>query len=157
MTLLGPEIKVGDQAPHFKLVGDDLADIGCESLHGKVRVLSVAPSIDTPGCAMQTRTLNKEAADLAEDVVILSVSLNLPFAMRRFCGAEGIDRVIAASDHKYHAFGEAYGVCTREIGLLPRAVFIVNRDGRVVHAEHVPAVTNEPDYAKTLNAVRAAL
>ncbi len=157
MTLLGPEIKVGDQAPHFKLVGNDLADIECKFFHGKVRVLSVAPSIDTPVCATQTRTFNKEAIGLAEDVVILSVSLDLPFALKRFCGAEGIDRVITASDYKYHAFGEAYGVCIRELGLLTRAVFVVNRDDKIVHAEYVPEVTNEPDYSEALKAVKAAL
>ena len=157
MTLLGPEIKVGDQAPHFKLVGNDLADIDCESLHGKVRVLSVAPSIDTPVCATQTRTFNKEAAGLAEDVVILSVSLDLPFALKRFCGAEGINRVITASDYKYRSFGKAYGVSIRELGLLTRAVFVVNRDDKVVHAEYVPEVTNEPDYAAALKALKAAL
>ena len=157
MTLLGPEIKVGDQAPHFKLVGNDLADIDCESFHGKVRVLSVAPSIDTPVCATQTRTFNKEAAGLAEDVVILSVSLDLPFALKRFCGAEGINRIVTASDYKYHSFGEAYGVRIRELGLLTRAVFVVNRDDKVVHAEYVPEVTNEPDYAAALKALKAAL
>jgi len=157
MTLLGPEIKVGDQAPHFNQVGNDLADIECESFHGKVRVLSVAPSIDTPVCATQTRTFNKEAAGLAEDVVIVSVSLDLPFALKRFCGAEGIDRVLTGSDYKYRAFGKAYGVYIRELGLLARAVFVVNREGKVVHAEYVPEVTSEPDYAGALKAVRAAL
>ena len=157
MTLIGPEIKAGDQAPHFKLVGNDLADIECESFHGKVRVLSVAPSIDTPVCATQTRTFNKEAAGLSEDVVILCISVDLPFALKRFCGAEGIDRVITASDYKYRAFGEAYGVYVRELGLLARAVFVLNREGKVVHAEYVPEMTNEPDYAAALKAVKSAL
>ena len=157
LTLAGAEIKVGDQAPHFKLVGNDLADIECEAFHGKVRVLSVAPSIDTPVCATQTRTFNKEAVGLSEDVVILSVSLDLPFALARFCGAEGIERVITASDYKYHTFGEAYGVYIRELGLLTRAVFVINRQGKVTHAEYVPEVTNEPDYAAALEAVKAAL
>lgn len=157
MTLMGPEVKVGDEAPHFRLVGNDLADIECKSFHGKVRVLSVAPSIDTPVCATQTRTFNKEATALSEDVVVLSVSLDLPFALKRFCGAEGINRVITTSDYKYRDFGKAYGVLIHELGLLTRAVFVINRDGKVIHAEYVPEVTNEPDYATALEAVKTAL
>ena len=157
VTLIGPEIKMRDETPHFKLVGNDLADIECESFHGKVRVLSVAPSIDTPVCAMQTRTFNKEAAGLSEDVVVLSVSLDLPFALKRFCGAEGIERVITASDYKYRGFGEAFGVLIRELGLLTRAVFVINREGKVIHAEYVPEVTSEPDYTSALKAVKAAV
>ena len=157
LTLAGPEIRVGDQAPHFRLVGNNLADIECESFHGKVRVLSVAPSIDTPVCATQTRTFNKEATGLSADVVILSVSLDLPFALARFCGAEGIERVVTASDYKYRTFGEAYGVYIRELGLLTRAVFVIDREGKVAYAEYVPEVTNEPDYAAALEAVKAAL
>jgi thiol peroxidase len=157
MTLMGPEIRVGDEAPHFKLVGNDLADIECKLFHGKVRVLSVAPSIDTPVCATQTRTFNKEAAGLSEDVVVLSVSLDLPFALKRFCGAEGIERVITASDYKYRDFGEAYGVLISELGLLTRAVFVVNRENKVTHAEYVAEVTSEPDYAAALKAVEAAV
>lgn len=157
LTLLGPEIKVGDPAPDFKLVGNDLADINSASLGGKVLVLSVAPSIDTPVCAAQTRTFNERAAGLSDDVVILSISLDLPFALGRFCGAEGIERVRTASDYKYRSFGEAYGVYIRELGLLARAVFVVGRDGKVVHAQYVPEVTNEPDYAAVLDAVKSAV
>ena len=157
LTLVGPEIKVGDQAPHFRLVGNDLSDIDCSSFLGKVRVLSVAPSLDTPVCAAQTRRFNREAVNLSDDVVILSVSLDLPFALSRFCGAEGIERVLTASDYKYRTFGEAYGVYVRELGLLARAVFVIDRDDKVVHAEYVREVTSEPDYAAALKAVRAAL
>ena len=120
-------------------------------------MLSVAPSIDTPVCATQTRTFNKEAAGLSEDVVVVSVSLDLPFALKRFCGAEGIERVITASDYKYHDFGEAYGVLMRELGLLTRAVFVVNREAKVIHAEYVSEVTNEPDYTAALEAVKTAV
>ena len=157
MTLEGPEIKAGDKAPHFRLVGNDLADIECKSFHGKVRVLSVAPSIDTPVCAAQTRTFNKEAASLSEDVIVLSVSLDLPFALKHFCGAEGIERAITASDYKYRDFGAAYGVLISELGLLTRAVFVVNRENKVIHAEYVAEVTSEPDYAAALRAVKGAL
>jgi thiol peroxidase len=138
-------------------VGNDLADIDCASFEGKVLVLSVAPSIDTPVCATQTRVFNQEAAGLSEDVVILSVSLDLPFALVRFCGAEGIERVVMASDYKYRTFGAAFGVNIRELGLLTRAVFVIDREDKVVHAEYVPEVTNEPDYVAALEAVKASL
>jgi thiol peroxidase len=157
VTLVGPQIKVGDLAPHFTLVGKDLADIDCAAFHGKVRVLSVAPSLDTPVCAAQTRTFNKAAAGLSGDVAILSVSLDLPFALARFCGAEGIERVITATDYKYRNFGEAYGVFVRELGLLARAVFVIGKDDRIAHAEYVREMTQEPDYAAALAAVKAAL
>lgn len=157
LTLVGPEIKVGDQAPQFRLVGNDLKDIDGAAFRGKLLVLSVAPSLDTPVCATQTRTFNKEAAGLSEEVVVLSVSLDLPFALARFCGAEGIERVITASDYKYRTFGEAYGVYIRELGLLTRAVFVVDRNGCLVHAEYVGEATNEPDYVAALKAVKAAL
>lgn len=157
LTLLGTEITAGDRAPDFKLVGNDLADIDSATFHGRVRVLSVAPSLDTSVCAAQTRRFNQEAVNLSEDVVILSVSLDLPFALARFCGAEGIERVLTASDYKYRTFGEAYGVYIRELGLLTRAVFVIGRDDKVVHAEYVPEVTDEPDYAAALAAVKEAL
>jgi thiol peroxidase len=120
-------------------------------------VLSVAPSLDTPVCAAQTRTFNKAAAGLSGDVAILSVSLDLPFALARFCGAEGIERVITATDYKYRNFGEAYGVFVRELGLLARAVFVIGKDDRIAHAEYVREMTQEPDYAAALAAVKAAL
>jgi len=157
LTLVGAELKVGDRAPDFKLVGKDLSDVESGSFRGKVRVLSVAPSLDTPVCAAQTRTFNKEAADLSGAVVILSVSLDLPFALARFCGAEGIERVITASDYKYRTFGEAYGVYIAELGLLARAVFVIDRNETVVHAEYVREVTNEPDYPAALEAVKAVV
>jgi len=134
-----------------------LADIDSATFHGRVRVLSVAPSLDTSVCAAQTRRFNQEAVNLSEDVVILSVSLDLPFALARFCGAEGIERVLTASDYKYRTFGEAYGLYIRELGLLTRAVFVIGRDDKVVHAEYVPEVTDEPDYAAALAAVKEAL
>ena len=157
LTLLGTEITAGDRAPDFKLVGNDLADIDSATFHGRVRVLSVAPSLDTSVCAAQTRRFNQEAVNLSEDVVILSVSLDLPFALARFCGAEGIERVLTASDYKYRTFGEAYGLYIRELGLLTRAVFVIGRDDKVVHAEYVPEVTDEPGYAAALAAVKEAL
>jgi len=157
MTLIGPEVKVGDEAPHFTVTGNDLADLSCEAYHGKVRILSVVPSIDTPVCATQTRTFNQRATELSGDVVLLTVSMDLPFAQKRFCGAEGIERVVTASDFKHRGFGETYGVLIKELGLLTRAVFVIDRGGKVTHAQYVPEVTSEPDYEAALGAVQAAL
>jgi thiol peroxidase len=157
LTLIGPALKVGGQAPHFALTANDLSDLRCEAYHGKVLVLSVVPSLDTPVCAMQTRTFNQRATQLAKDVVVLTVSMDLPFAQKRFCGAEGIERVITASDYKHRSFGPAFGVLIKELGLLARAVFVLDRKGKVLHAEYVPEVTQEPNYDAALTAVRAAL
>jgi thiol peroxidase len=157
LTLLGPEIKVGNKAPEFKVVGMDLADVESASYKGKVRVLSVAPSIDTSVCATQTRTFNEKASALSDDVVILGVSMDLPFALGRFCGAEGIERVVMTSDYKYRSFGEAYGVLIKELGLLARSVFVIDRQGKVVHVEYVREVPTEPDYEAALAAVKKVL
>ncbi len=155
LTLIGPEVTAGGEAPHFTLTANDLSDLRCDAYHGKVLVLSVVPSLDTPVCATQTRTFNQRATQLAGDVVVLTVSMDLPFAQKRFCGAEGIDRVITASDYKHRSFGPAFGVLIKELGLLARAVFVIDRTGKVTHAEYVREVTHEPDYDAALRAVRA--
>jgi thiol peroxidase len=157
LTLLGPEIKVGDKAPGFKVVGKDMADVEFASYDGKIRVLSVAPSIDTSVCATQMRTFNQKASALSDDVAILGVSMDLPFALGRFCGAEGIERVVMTSDYKYRSFGEKYGVLIKELGLLARSVFVIDRQGRVVHVEYVREVPTEPDYEAALAAVKKVL
>jgi thiol peroxidase len=157
MTLIGREVKVGSESPHFVLTANDLSDLRCEQFHGKVLVISVVPSLDTPVCAMQTRTFNQRASDLSPDVVILTVSMDLPFAQKRFCGAEGIQRVITASDFKHRSFGEGFGVLIKELGLLTRAVFVIDRNQTVSYVEYVPEVTQEPNYDAALAAVKAAL
>lgn len=157
MTLVGAEVKLGAPAPDFKIVGTDLADVTKETFKGKTVVLSVAPSVDTPVCATQTRTFNEKATGLSDDVVVLSVSMDLPFALKRFCGAEGINNVVTTSDYKYHQFGEAYGVRIRELGLLARAVFVIDQDGKIAHAQYVSEVTQEPDYDAALESVKAAV
>ena len=154
MTLIGSEIRIGDAAPCVRLVGDDLADIDTGQFAGKVCVFSVVPSLDTPVCAVQTRKFNEAAATLSENVVILTVSLDLPFAQSRFCAAEGIENSLVASDYKYREFGEAYGVLIKELGLLTRAVFVVDPDRKVVYAQTVPEITDEPDYDAALEAVK---
>ncbi len=157
MTLIGDEIKVGDTLPAFKLVGAGMAEVANEQFAGKVLVISVVPSIDTPVCATQTKQFNQEAGSLGDDVAILTVSVDLPMAQGRFCGAEGVENVTMASDFKDHAFGAAFGVRIKELGLLTRAVFVVGKDGKVVHAQTVPEVVNEPNYDAVMEAVRAAL
>jgi len=157
LTLIGSGLKVGSEAPHFTLTANDLSDLRCDAYHGKILVLSVVPSLDTPVCATQTRTFNQRATQLAKDVTVLTVSMDLPFAQRRFCGTEGIDRVTTASDYKHRTFGQAFGVLIRELGLLARAVFVLDRKGKVVHAEYVPEVTQEPNYDAALAAVKAAM
>ncbi|MBP7934466.1 MAG: thiol peroxidase [Phycisphaerae bacterium] len=157
LTLIGSVLKVGSEAPHFTLTANDLSDLRCDPYHGKILVLSVVPSLDTPVCATQTRTFNQRATHLAKDVIVLTVSMDLPFAQRRFCGAEGIDRVMTASDYKHRDFGQAFGVLIKELGLLARAVFVLDRKGKVVHAEYVPEITQEPNYDAALAAVKAAM
>jgi thioredoxin-dependent peroxiredoxin len=156
MTLTGNEIKTGGEARPFTLTANDMSDLTYKTYHGKVLVISVVPSLDTPVCAIQTRTFNQRATGLSKDVVILTVSMDLPFAQKRFCGAEGIERVVTASDYKHRSFGETYGVLIKELGLLTRAVFVIDRKGKVVHAEYVPEVTSEPNYDAALKAVNTA-
>lgn len=156
MTLVGNEVKAGDDAPHFTVVANDLSELQCKDMHGKVRVISVVPSVDTPVCATQTRTFNQKATGLSGDVEILTVSKDLPFAQKRFCGAEGIERVRTASDYKDGNFGEAFGCLIKELGLLTRAVFVIDKNDKVVHAEYVPEVTEEPNYDAAMEAVTKA-
>ncbi len=156
MTLVGPALRVGSEAPHFTLTANDLSDLSSEKYAGKRLVLSVVPSLDTPVCATQTRTFNQRATQLADDVIVLTVSMDLPFAQKRFCAAEGLDRVVTASDYKYHSFGPAFGVLVKELGLLGRAVFVLDRSGKAVHVEYVGEMTSEPDYAAALAAVSSA-
>ncbi len=157
MTLVGPEIKTGDSLPAFKVTGQDLGDITNDNFKGKVLVLSVVPSVDTPVCAAQTRKFNEQASKLSDDVAILTVSMDLPFAAKRFCAAEGIEAVKTGSDYKYGAFGETFGVKIKELGLLCRAVFVADKSGKLVSAEYVPEVTEEPNYDKTMDAVKSAV
>ncbi len=157
LTLVGSALRAGSEAPHFTLTANDLSDLKCDAYHGKVLVISVVPSLDTPVCATQTRTFNQKATQLSQDVVVLTVSMDLPFAQKRFCGAEGIERVVTASDYKHRSFGPAFGVVIKELGLLTRAVFVIDRKGKVVHAEYVGEVTSEPNYDAALAAVKSAM
>lgn len=153
LTLKGPEIKVGSKAPDFQVLAQDLTPVTLSKFSGKTLLISVVPSLDTPVCDEQTRRFNKEAAQLP-NVQVLTVSMDLPFAQKRWCGAAGIDRVQAVSDHKEASFGKAYGVLIKELRLLARSIFLVDGSGTVRYVEYVPEVTSHPNYDAALTAVR---
>jgi thiol peroxidase len=157
MTLLGPGLKVGDRAPDFTVVDNGLAPVTLASYAGKIKVISAVPSLDTPVCDMETRRFNQEAAGLPEGVVLLTVSLDLPFAQKRWCGAAGIDRVTTLSDYQERSFAQAYGVLIKELKLLSRSIFVVDRSDTIRYIQHVSEVTREPDYAAVMAAVRELL
>lgn len=156
VTLLGKQLSVGDNAPDFKVLANDLSEVTLGDSNGNVRLISVIPSIDTGVCSTQTRKFNEEAASLGDDVKILTISVDLPFAQARWCGAEGVDSVQVLSDHRDLSFGEAYGVVIEELRLLTRSVFVVNKEGKIVYVEYVPEVTDHPDYEKALQATKEA-
>ncbi len=153
LTLIGQEPKLKDQAPDFEVLNNDLSPVKLSSFRGKVCVISSVPSLDTPVCDMETRRFNEEAGKLGEDVVILTISMDLPFAQKRWCGAAGVDKVVTLSDHRDAAFGETYGVLIQELRLLARAVFVVDREGALQYTQLVKEVTEEPDYEAVLSAV----
>jgi thiol peroxidase len=154
MTLVGPQLKPGDKAPDFEVVGTDLKPVTLSDSNGKVRLISVVTSLDTGICDAQTRKFNEEAAKLPGGVEILTVSMDLPFAGKRWCGAAGIDKVKVVSDHRRRSFGTAYGTLMKELRLLSRAIFVVDDKGTVRYAEYVPEVASHPNYDAALAAVR---
>jgi thiol peroxidase len=153
-TLVGPELKPGDKAPAFTLTGARNATISSADFAGKPLVISVIPSIDTGVCSKQTRTFNEAAAGLGDDIKILTVSADLPFAQARWCGAEGIDKVVMGSDHKTMSFGDAYGTHVRDLRIDSRAVFVVDKDGIIRYVQYVPVAGQEPNYEAALDAAR---
>jgi thioredoxin-dependent peroxiredoxin len=157
VTLVGPELKVGDAAPNFSVVDNALAAVNLATYGGKIKVISAVPSLDTPVCDTETRRFNQEAAGLPGGVVVLTISLDLPFAQKRWCGAAGIDRVVTLSDYRDRSFGLAYGVLIDELKLLSRSIFVVDRDDTIRYIQHVPEMTQEPDYGAVLAAVRQLL
>jgi thiol peroxidase len=154
VTLLGPELKAGDKAPDFSLLKNDMSPATLGDYAGKVIVLSVVPSLDTPVCDTQTRKFNEKASALGDDVVVLTVSVDLPFAQARWCGAAGVDRVVTLSDHREAAFGAAYGLLIKGLRLLARAVLVVDRDGVIRYTQIVSEVATEPDYDAALAAAK---
>lgn len=157
LTLVGNEVKVGQKAPDFEVLDNGIAPVNLSSFAGKVVVLSSVPSLDTPVCDLETRRFNDEAGQLGSEVVILTVSMDLPFAQKRWCGAHGVTHVKTMSDHKDASFGMAYGVLIKELRLLARAVFVVDKSGTVRYVELVQEITHEPDYDAALKAVKDCL
>lgn len=157
VTLLGEMVHAGDCAPDFTLTDNGLKPVALSDFQGKTVILSIFPSIDTGVCAAQTRRFNKEASELSEKVVILAISKDLPFALGRFCAAEGIDRVHTLSDYAHSEFGYKYGFLMKENMLLARGVVVISQEGKVTYVEYVPNVTSEPDYGKALEAAKNTL
>jgi thiol peroxidase len=146
LTLVGNEVKAGQKAPDFVAMDTSLNPIGFSSYHGKACILSSVISLDTPVCDTQTRKFNEEASRLGPNVVILTLSMDLPFAQKRWCGAAGVDRVQTLSDYRDTSFGTSYGVLIKELRLLARAVFLVDQKGVLRYNQLVKEVTSEPDY-----------
>jgi len=154
LTLIGKEIKPGEPAPDFESLNNELKPVRLSSFRGKVVVISAVPSLDTPVCDMETRRFNSEAAKLSDDIVILTISMDLPFAQKRWCGAAGVDKVVTLSDHREAEFGKAYGVLIKELRLLARAVFVVDAEGVVRYVQLVKEVAEEPDYDAVISAAK---
>ncbi len=154
ITLMGTELQVGDKAPDFVAIDNDLNPVSFDSFRGKVCIVSSVPSLDTPVCDMETRRFNDEAGRLDDNVEILTISMDLPFAQKRWCGAAGVDRVQTLSDHRDAAFGQAYGVLIKDLRLLARAVFVVDKEGTIRYMELVKEIASEPDYDAVLKAVK---
>ena len=157
LTLIGDEVQVTDAAADCLLVADDLSEVKLSSFRGKISIICSVPSLDTPVCDTQTRKFNEQAVALGDDVVVLCVSMDLPFAQSRFCAAAGIDRVITLSDHRLADFGQSYGVLIKGLRLLARAVFVVDREGIVRYVQIVPELTDEPDYEAAIDATKKLL
>jgi thiol peroxidase len=154
---VGEPLKPGDKAPDFRLTANNWSQVSLADSAGKVRLISVVPSLDTGICDAQTRRFNEEAASLGDDVVILTVSADTPYAQRRWCGAAGVDRVQTLSDHMDMNFGNAYATHMKEVRLERRAVFVVDANGIVTYVEYLPEIVQHPDYERALEAVRKAL
>jgi thiol peroxidase len=153
MTLAGSEIKVGQKAPDFKLIATDSTSVELSQSKSKVRLLSVVHSLDTNVCDLQTQRFEQEAANF-KDVIIYAISMDLPFAQARYCGAHNIKNLKTLSDHRNASFGLAYGVLIEELRLLSRAIFIIDRNDIVQYAEYVPEVSQHPDYDKAIEALK---
>ena len=157
LTLIGNKVQVGDKAPEFELVAKDLSSYKLSSSRGKVRIISCVPSLDTPVCNTQTRKFNELVADLGNDVVLLTISMDLPFAQARWCNEAGLDEAITLSDHSKADFGKTFGILIKESHLLSRAIFVLDKEDVIRYIEIVPELTNEPDYDATIKAVKDLL
>lgn len=154
ITLIGPELKVGDKAPDFKGIDQDMKEVKKSDFANKIKVISVTPSLDTSVCDVQAHRFEEEATSLPDDVVVLNISMDLPFAIKRFCTSGNIKKVIALSDHRDASFGTNWGVLIKELRLLARSVFIADKDDVIRYVQIVPEATNHPDYDAALKALK---
>jgi thiol peroxidase len=154
LTLLGTSPAVGHPAPDFEALDNNLSPVRLSAFNGKTCIISSVPSLDTPVCDLETRRFNQEAGRLGEGVQVLTISMDLPFAQKRWCGAAGVERVMTLSDHRNAVFGKAYGVLIKELRLLARAVFVVDRKGVLRYSQLVRELSQEPDYEAVLTAVK---
>jgi thiol peroxidase len=157
VTLIGPELKIGQAVPDCELVANDLSPVKLSLFRGKVCVIASVPSLDTSVCDKETRRFNEEAQQLGDDVVVLTVSMDLPFAQKRWCGAAGVKNVQTLSDYREASFGKAYGILIKELRLLARVIFVVDKEGFIRYIQIVKEVSNEPDYEAALKAARELL
>lgn len=157
ITLIGNKVNIGDNAPDFVATNTDLTEYKLSDDFGKIIVISVVPSVDTGVCSIQTKFFNEEATKLSEEVKIITISLDLPFAQRRFCAAEGIDNVVTVSDYKEREFGQKYGFLIDELKLLSRGIIIIGKDAKVEYTEYVEESSNEVDFDSALNKVKDLL
>jgi thiol peroxidase len=155
VTLPGREVKVGDQAPEFTVLANDLSPVTLQDSAGKIRLISVVPSLDTGVCSLQTKRFEQEAASLGENVEVLTISADLPFAQKRWVAENGTTGITTLSDHRDLSFGDAYGVTMQELRLLARSIFVVDANDRIAYVEYVPEGTDHPDYDKVIEAVKA--
>lgn len=156
LTLIGPELRPGEDAPDFRVLDSGLGEVTLADSAGKTRIFSVVPSLDTPVCDAQTKRFNETAAQLGDDVVVYTVSADLPFGAKRWCGDNDVENVKTLSDHREMSFGDAYGTHVKELRLDARAVFVVDPKGKIVHAQYVGEISEHPDYDAALEAARKA-
>lgn len=155
LTLLGDELKVGDKAPDFKVISNDMTPMKFyRTYKGRIVLISSVPSLDTPVCDLETRRFNSEAQKLSSDIDIITISMDLPFAQKRWCGANGVERVKTYSDYLKADFGKSYGVLIKELRLLARCIFIVDRDGIIRYIQLVKEISNEPNYEEAINTLK---
>jgi len=154
LTLIGDEIKVGDKLPDCQLVGNDLSPVQLSSFKGKVCIISCVPSLDTPVCDLQTKRFNEEAGKLGDDVAVITVSMDLPFAQQRWCGNSNAENITTLSDYMTAELAQALGILIKELRLLARSVFVVDKQGVISYVQIVSEVTNEPDYEEVLKAAK---
>lgn len=157
IILIGPQLKVGDAAPDFTVSKNLLEEATLKDYAGKIKLISVVPSLDTGVCDAQTRRFNEEAGALGDQVVVLTISADLPFAQARWCGAAGVDRVVTLSDHKDVSFGQAYGVLIKEFRLDMRSIFVLDQNDKITYIEYLEEMTEHPNYENAVAAVKALL